>query len=275
MQTPKIEEIVIFGDNLRATKILKFLKINGFSVTQLTSKTTLMEASKKLSCKGLVLNSFDLAILAGWSEKIKSDQLNLPKYGFLTCHAGKLPQYRGSSPLNWAIINGEQTFGITVIKTQKEFDTGAIYASREFDLLPHYRIKDLHKIANENFPFMVLETILKIQESIPPSPQTTRDVMYYPRRNKADSLIDFQEMECTQIMALFRAVADMYPHPYFVLNDSEFTVLSVIEVDHSFSGTPGKVYGKKSNQVLIACKSGAVWLEIDTIRNIEKYGLIK
>ena len=275
MQTPKIEDIVIFGDNLRATEIFKFLKKKDFSVTQVTSQSNLMESSKKRGCKEIALKSFDLAILAGWSEKIKSDKLNLPKYGFLTCHAGKLPQYRGSSPLNWAIINGEQTFGITVIKTDKEFDTGAIYASREFDLLSHYRIKDLHKIANEEFPFMVLETILKIQESIPPSPQTNRGVMYYPRRNKADSVINFQEMGCTQIMALFRAVVDMYPHPYFIAGNSEFSVLSVIEVDHSFSGTPGKVYGKDRNKLLIACRSGAVWLEIDTTQNIEKYGLIK
>ena len=243
-------------------------------MTFIASKSITKNGTIKLDSGVSNLESFDLAILAGWSEKIKPEQLELPKYGFLTCHAGKLPHYRGSSPLNWAIINGEQTFGITVIKTQEKFDTGPIYASREFDLLPHYKIIDLHKIVNEEFPIMVWETILKIQEFIPPSPQTSRNVMYYPRRNRDDGLIKFREMGCTEIMALFRALVGMYPHPYFIVDGSEISVLSVTKIDNTFSGTAGKVYQKKNNKVFIACKSGAVWLELDGTENIKKYGLI-
>ena len=83
----------------------------------------------------------------------------MTKYGLLNCHAGKLPEYRGGSPLNWQIINNEKYFGISVIKINKDIDKGDIVKEKKFKLYTKYTIKDLHKIANNNFPILIYNYI--------------------------------------------------------------------------------------------------------------------
>ena len=61
----------------------------------------------------------DLNIFCGFPYIIKNNNFDLTKYGSLNLHAGKLPNYRGGSPLNWQIINGEKKFNL-IIKILKE-----------------------------------------------------------------------------------------------------------------------------------------------------------
>ena len=79
--------------------------------------------------------------------------------GTINLHAGSLPKYRGGSPLNWQIINGEKKLGISVIKMIRALDAGPIYSQKKFLLHKNYTIKHAHSIANYLFPKMTLETI--------------------------------------------------------------------------------------------------------------------
>ena len=271
MRSVNIKKILVLGNNPRSTAIFDFLTNRHLEVSRACEQTDEENRLTQSSLTDFDLTTFDLAILAGWSTKIEARYLQLPKFGFVTCHAGKLPEYRGSSPLNWAIINNEKTFGLSVIKTDTNFDTGPIYASREFDLKEDYKIKDLHRITNEQFPLMILETLFKIETLIEPTCQTTARVMYYPRRDKNDSRIDFQKMDCLDVMSLFRAVDELYPQPFFFAGGAEVSIQAVLQIDKSFSGTPGKIYRLKNNTALIACQLGAVWIEVAAPHRLKKY----
>lgn len=58
----------------------------------------------------------------------------MPEYGTFNVHAALLPQYRGAAPINWAIINGETTTGVTTFFLDHDIDTGRIIMSRPFDI---------------------------------------------------------------------------------------------------------------------------------------------
>lgn len=58
----------------------------------------------------------------------------MPEYGTFNVHAALLPQYRGAAPINWAIINGETTTGVTTFFLDHDIDTGRIIMSRSFDI---------------------------------------------------------------------------------------------------------------------------------------------
>lgn len=58
----------------------------------------------------------------------------MPEYGTFNVHAALLPQYRGAAPINWAIINGETTTGVTTFFLDHDIDTGRIIMSRTFDI---------------------------------------------------------------------------------------------------------------------------------------------
>lgn len=61
----------------------------------------------------------DLIVLAGYGQIVKQDFLDLAPYGCVNLHGGKLPQYRGSSPMNWALINGETEFTLSIIQMRR------------------------------------------------------------------------------------------------------------------------------------------------------------
>ena len=67
-------------------------------------------------------------------EIFKNEIINLTKYKIINCHAGKLPFYRGRNILNWALINNEDEFGITVHYVDKGIDTGDIILQKSYSI---------------------------------------------------------------------------------------------------------------------------------------------
>lgn len=68
----------------------------------------------------------DLVITAAFGQILSEKFLSIPKHGVLNVHASLLPKYRGSSPIQWSIINGDKETGITIMKTVKAVDAGDI-----------------------------------------------------------------------------------------------------------------------------------------------------
>ncbi len=76
----------------------------------------------------------DLFVSMSFNQIFKPTIIGLPKVGTINCHAGKLPFYRGRNILNWALINDEQEFGITVHYIDEGIDTGDIILQRVFPI---------------------------------------------------------------------------------------------------------------------------------------------
>jgi methionyl-tRNA formyltransferase len=79
------------------------------------------------------LNS-DIAIVAAYGKFIPLEMLSLPKTGILNIHPSLLPKYRGPSPIQYALLNGDKTTGVTIIKIDEQMDHGPIIASEKFDI---------------------------------------------------------------------------------------------------------------------------------------------
>lgn len=65
-------------------------------------------------------------VVAAYGQLLPKEILTLPKFGCINIHASLLPRYRGAAPINWAIIQGEQETGITIMQMDEGMDTGAI-----------------------------------------------------------------------------------------------------------------------------------------------------
>tara|TARA_B100001029_G_scaffold179827_2_gene191390 strand:+ start:4729 stop:5748 length:1020 start_codon:yes stop_codon:yes gene_type:complete len=74
----------------------------------------------------------DIIIVASYGRMIPSEIISFPKYGSLNLHPSLLPKYRGPSPVHAAIKNGDDTFGVSIIKLSKDIDAGPIVAQKEY-----------------------------------------------------------------------------------------------------------------------------------------------
>ena len=106
----------------------------------------------------------DVIILAGYGKIVQNDFISIAKYGCINLHGGKLPKYRGSSPMNWALINGETNFTLSIIQVDLGIDTGDILAEETHPIKPEYDISSLHKIANDVFPQLLDKVLADLEE---------------------------------------------------------------------------------------------------------------
>lgn len=80
------------------------------------------------------LNEADLAVVAAYGRILTKGELNTPKYGCINIHPSLLPKYRGPSPIQTAILNGDKTSGITIIKMDEEMDHGPLLYQESLEL---------------------------------------------------------------------------------------------------------------------------------------------
>ena len=204
----------------------------------------------------------DLFILAGYGKIIKQNIINIPSLMCINLHAGKLPEYRGSSPLNWALINGETSFTLSIIKVDAGVDTGDVLLDRTFDIYINETIRDLHHIANEQFPLMLLEVVLQIEDgSYVLTQQDNSQASYYPLRFPDDGLIMWDIYTAEQIHNCIRALTEPYPCAFTFFNGRKVKLFSSELYDYDYFGEPGRVYKKSSQRGLLVCtKDKCLWI---------------
>jgi len=86
----------------------------------------------------------------------------MPPYGTINLHASLLPQYRGAAPIQWAIMNGEKTTGVTTFFIDHEIDTGSILLREEIDIQPDETAGQLHDRLMEKGAGLVVKTLDQI-----------------------------------------------------------------------------------------------------------------
>ena len=225
-------KITFFTNNLRGIYCLKYLKIKKIQIKNIIISKKLKSkvidflnknkikftTIKNLKSKKIlqILNKTDLGLVCGFPHIFKEFQFNIPRYGLINLHAGKLPNYRGGSPLNWQIINDEKYFGISVIKIDKGIDTGDIIFEKKFKLLNKYKIEDLHRIANYFFPKLLYNSIFKLISGKKLKKQNEKKAKYYKQRKPEDSLINPSDTSYKKLTLLLRALSNSYPKPYIL-----------------------------------------------------------
>ena len=73
----------------------------------------------------------DVIVVIAYGKIIPQSILNLAPLGCINVHASLLPAYRGAAPIQWAVLNGEEKSGVTIMKVGEGLDTGDIYAQEE------------------------------------------------------------------------------------------------------------------------------------------------
>lgn len=91
----------------------------------------------------------DLMVTASFGQILSQEVIDIPQYGIINVHASLLPHYRGASPIQTAILNGDKVTGVTIMQTSAGLDTGDIIKFKEVDILPNETAGELSvRLAN-------------------------------------------------------------------------------------------------------------------------------
>lgn len=237
--------------NIEILQYLKKKKINYILIKIINHRLI-----KKIKNK-----NYDILISAGFPLIFPKELIKSSKFGTINLHGGKLPNYRGGSPLNWQIINGEKKIGISIIKMRKELDAGDIYTSKVFRLTNKDNIKTVHYKANLLFPKMTVDTINKIFLGIQPFPQKKISIKTYRQRRESDGLIDWGKLDAMEVFNFVRAITKPYPGAfYYNENNKKIKIYKCKVSKINPALLPGKVFFVKK-QKYIKCKNFSIKLK--------------
>lgn len=194
----------------------------------------------------------DILVLAGYGQILRGRLLGVCPYGSVNLHGGRLPQYRGSSPMNWALINGEQEITISAILLDAGVDTGDVIGERTFPVGADDTIADVQARANALFPDMLVDTLARLEDgTVERRPQVEAEAAYWPLRFPDDGLIVWDQLTAQQVHNRVRALAPPYPGAFTLWGRQRVTILRSKLESRRVMGEAGRVYGVGRNGILV------------------------
>lgn len=158
------------------------------------------------------LTEADLGVVAAFGQILTKDELEVPKYGYLNVHPSLLPKYRGPSPIQSALLNGDKISGITIIKMDEEVDHGPIIYQDGMELSNN---DNFHTLSKKMFlkSAKVLPKIIKDFTSgkIKPIPQNHSQATFTPNLTKKDGCFDINNPPSWE--QLDRMIRAYFPWP--------------------------------------------------------------
>jgi methionyl-tRNA formyltransferase len=171
--------------------------------------------------------NIDLIVVAAYGQIFSEELLNLPKLGCINIHASLLPKWRGASPIQHAILAGEDTSGVTIMQMQRAMDAGDIWLQVECVISNQDTALSLHDKLAELGGAAILDAIDKVTNgSCKPTPQEPLNISYCSKLKKSDGLVNWSE----SAKGILRKVRAFHPWPgaYSFLNGRRLRITKAL-----------------------------------------------
>lgn len=206
----------------------------------------------------------DLFVSMSFNQIFKKEIFDLPKLKTINCHAGKLPFYRGRNVLNWALINDENDFGITVHYIDEGIDTGDIILQRTYPIKEDDTYNTLLHLAFSECANILYDAIKLIQNN---QVKTLRQDSIHPvgfycgKRDIGDEIINWHQSS-RDLFNFIRSICFPGPRATTYFNGSEVKINAsrMISEAIAFKGKPG--------QILVKTKDGFIVKTFDSFIEI-------
>lgn len=204
----------------------------------------------------------DVIVTAAFGQILSDAFLAIPKFAVLNVHASLLPKYRGSSPIQWSIINGDEKTGITIMKTVKAVDAGDVLLEKETEI-------GKKETAGELFDRLAILGGEAIVEAISLvecgkatfTPQDESKVTHCSMINKGDGLVDFSK-SAKEIDCFVRGMTP-WPSAYTHIGEKTVKIFDVEKVEpFDFQKSNDQFENAKFGEVVLADKNHGLIVKV-------------
>ena len=200
----------------------------------------------------------DLFIVIAYGQYIPKAIRELPPHGAINLHPSLLPEYRGSSPIQWAIANGDTVTGVSIIYVAKKMDAGDILLQQEFPIHPDDTAVALEPKLAELGAELLMNAVEQIRnDTVSATPQDETAATEIRKLTKEDGIIDWTQ----PAENIFNRIRAFQPWPAMsceLPNGERLKILrAVVEAG---TGAPGEVLNIDKTGPLIAAGKNALRL---------------
>ena len=203
----------------------------------------------------------DAIVVVAYGKILPKEILEIPKYGCVNGHASLLPKYRGSAPIQQAIISGETVTGVTAQLMDEGIDTGDILKTAETKIGEEETAEELFERLSGITAELLVNTLEDI-ENITPQKQDEEKASYAPIIKKEMAQLDFINKTATEIHNAVRGYYS-WPCAYFFLENKRVKVIKAAKAGNT-DARAGTVI-KSGDSLVIACKDGTA-VELVTVQ---------
>lgn len=250
--------VVTQPDRKRNRGEVSFCPVKQFAVEK-GIKVYQYESIRKEGVEDIKAINPDIMITCAFGQIISQEILDIPKYGVINIHASLLPKYRGSSPIQWCLVNGESKTGVTIMRTALAVDSGDILLQKEIDILPEENAGELF----DRLAVLGGQAIVEALEIIADgravyTPQQESQATHYPMISKEDGKIDWSK-SAREVFNKMRGFTP-WPSAFTTLDGKLFKILKCVVSDKKFDGKEGQVFVEE-RKAYVVCGNGTVELK--------------
>ncbi|HDQ23009.1 MAG TPA: methionyl-tRNA formyltransferase [Candidatus Uhrbacteria bacterium] len=205
----------------------------------------------------------DLIVVAAYGFILPKELLDIPKFGAVNVHASLLPKYRGASPIQAALLNGEKETGVTIMLINEKMDEGHLLAQKAITITNDDNFKTLHDKLSILGAHLLIDTLPKyLSSQIKPQKQDDNRATYCKILTKKDGKIDWRK----SALEIERQVRALNPWPG-TWTTWQNKILKILEVEilnpqiNCAESEIGKTFLTKQQALAINCKQGSLILK--------------
>jgi methionyl-tRNA formyltransferase len=228
----------------RSIEVLRFSDINSAS------------AAKSLKDKAA-----DMFIVSAFGQILSKEVLSIPRLYPINIHASLLPRYRGASPIQRAILNGDKKTGISIIIMNESLDKGDIIAQKSINIDQQDDIIGLTAKLSRCAAELILKVVDKIESGgIKPVKQNEDEAVYAPKLTKQDGLIDWNRTS-SYIVNQVRACRK-WPFAYTFLDGKRLKILRAERFDFKKENAKcGEVVFSDKDRIIVFCRDSSLLIK--------------
>lgn len=148
----------------------------------------------------------DVICVVAYGKILPQEILEIPKLGCINVHGSLLPKYRGAAPIQWAVINGDKTTGITTMYMDVGMDTGDMILKEEVEIGPDETTGELWERLSKIGGQLLVKTLEQIEKGVAPRIPQSDDFSMAPMLDKEMSKIDWKSKKAIEIKNLVRGL---------------------------------------------------------------------
>lgn len=197
----------------------------------------------------------ELLVVVAYGRILPQTFLDVAKYGSINVHGSLLPKYRGAAPIQWAVLNGDKTTGVSVQYMAAAMDAGDVIAARETEIGEFETAGELFDRLKTLGAELLTETVRKIASgSVIRVPQNEADATYTKMLDKNMSPIDWNKSP----REIVKHICGLNPWPVATteLGGVSFRVFGAEYTDTRTALAPGKIISAGKAGIEVACGGG-------------------
>lgn len=193
---PKGRGMKMIASPVKEFAIEKNLKI--YQPVKVRNNTEFIDELKKINP--------DVICVVAYGKILPKEILEIAKYGCINVHGSLLPQYRGAAPIQWAVLNGDKTTGITTMYMDEGMDTGDIILKREVEIGENETTGELWDKLSKIGGELLVETLKNIENGTAPREKQGENFTMAPMLNKDMAKINWEDKNSEEIKNLVRGL---------------------------------------------------------------------